>query len=265
MLLPLLIAAFAQPLTETKTHTTPIVAPRVDIVGEGFNGTDPTGPILVFAGCDGFDLGKGDPFRATGGRLERLRIVTNGTGGTALKFFAASKAERPGEIILRDLKILGLSDLNGRGKNNWERGLVIDGGELNEVNASGVRSISVEWLRVAGCLSDSIALRNVTHFHGRDIQINQGTAPEEKVPTFVIESSRHIFLSQMNLFGELHLRDCHNVIFDGYAQSISVDAKCRGIVLRGIVDRLTVEKGAVGRAEVLSKKIDSPSRTFSIR
>jgi hypothetical protein len=264
MLLPLLIATLAQPLAELETHKEPIVAARVDISGNGFNGTDRTGPIVLFDGCDGFDLGRGDPFRATGTHMERLRIVTSGTGGTALKFFAESKAERPGEIVLRDLKIMGMSDLNGHGKHNWERGLVIDGGELFEVNAAGIRRVDVEGLRVAGCLSDSVYLRNVTHFHGRNIQIDRGSA-KEKVPSFVIEKSRHVFLCEMNLFGELHLRDCTNIIFDGYAQTVFVDAKCQGIVVRGIVDRLVVEDGAVGRSEVVAKHIECPSPRFVIK
>lgn len=242
----IIVAVLCQPeiITGTQSHAAPIITSRVDIEGQGFNGTDPTGPIVLFAGCDGFDLGKGDAFRATGGRLERLRIATSGSGSTALKFFASSKAERPGEVVLRDLKILGLSDLNGRGKNNWDRGLVIDGGDLNDVNAAGIRRVSVESLRVAGCLSDSIVLRNVTHFHGRDIQIDRGSSPKEK-PSVIIENSRHVFLSQMNLFGELHLRGCDVLVFDGYAQTIFVSADCKRINIRGIVDKLVIYGGPV--------------------
>lgn len=258
-------AVFSQTLTETVTHMEPLKAPRVDIVGQGFNGTDPVGPILQFAGCDGLELGQGDPFRATGSHIERVRIVTNGTGGTALKFFASSKAERPGEIVIRDVKIMGMSDLNGRGKNNWNHGLVIDGGELNEVNAAGIRKIIVENLRVAGCQSDSIILRNVTHFHGHAIEIDNGTAMRESPPRMIIEHSRHVFLSQMNLFGEVVLRDCQNVILDGYAQVVTIEPGCKGIMISGIVDRLLVDKDVEGRCDAMTKKVGNISQKFRVR
>lgn len=255
-------------LLETQHCPYPWVASRIDLEGNGYNGTDPTGPLLCFHGTDGLQLGSGAAYRATGSKLERLRIVTTGNGGTAVQFFARSAAERPGESVIRDVKILGLSDLQGGTPQRWEHGLVIDGGDLNETNQAGARTFLIEGLRVAGCLGDSIRLTNVTHFFGRAIEIDQGKAP--RVPSMIVERSRHIFLDQVNVFGELHLRGCQRVLVRGYVQTLYVDANCRDVLIEGIVDRLVVDGrgpyvGATGRSTAIVKDRSIKSLFFELR
>lgn len=242
----IIIAALTQtfPVNGTLTFTQPWTASRVDIQGNGWNGTDKTGPALLFmpGSTDGLVLGGGDPYRATGGRIERVRIVRKGSGGTAIKITALSAAERPGEMIIRDVLTCGLSDLQGGNPDNWDTGLLIDGGTLLEVGAAGVRRVRIEHFRAASCLGDSIVLRNVTHLSGDDIQIDQGTA--NRVPAMIVENSRHVQLSHLNLFGELQVRGSTNVRIDGYVQTLRIDAKCQGIHVTGIVGAVHVEPGA---------------------
>lgn len=242
----LVIAALLQPakgvdvVTDTVYRDAPIRAARVDIVGTGFNGTDPTGPAICFQSraVDGFVLGAGDPFRATGSRLDRLRIVREGNGGTAIKFVATSASERPGEIVLRDILVCGMTDLRGGPqKHNWETALLIDGGALNESGAAGVRRIRIDHFRAASCLGESIVLRNVTHVVATDVQIDRGTSPRA-VPQITIENSRHVFIYGLNIFGEIHIRACENVVIDGYAQAVYVDARCKGVKLSGVFPRM---------------------------
>lgn len=243
----ILIAAIAQtvPVNGTLTFTQPWTTSRVDVAGNGWNGTDKTGPALLFmpGAADGLVIGAGDPYRATGGKIERVRIVRKSSGGTAIKITALSAAERPGETIIRDVLTCGLSDLQGGNPDNWDTGLLIDGGTLLDVGAAGVRRVRIEHFRAASCLSDSIVFRNVTHLSGDDIQIDQGTAPG-RVPTMIVENSRHVQLAGLNIFGELQIRGSANVRIDGYVQTLRVDAKCQGIHVTGVVGAVQVDNGA---------------------
>lgn len=239
----ILLASLLQPLTEPTFRTEPFIAARVNIVGDGFHGNDVTGPMVVFNCHDGFDLGRGDPYRATGGRIERIKIVKQGTGGTAIALRATSKAERPGEYVIRDVKILGYSDLRGTPTiDNWETGLLIDGGNLNETNAAGIRCVRIDGLRVAGCIGESVVLRNVTHVTATGLQVDPGSV--KRVPVVIVENSRHVFIYGLNVFGEVHLRGCENVILSGYAQVIRIDRKCVGVTIEGRVPKVQVERGA---------------------
>lgn len=217
-------------------------APRIDITGVGFNGNDITGPIAVCSGNDGFIIGEKAQFLGTGSRFERMRIAKRGTGGTALKFYAFSKADRPGEIVIRDVKVLGWSDLKGGStKDLWEHGLIVDGGDLNDVNAAGIRRILLDNVRVAGCLGDSIVLRNVTHVTALHTEVEAGNSG--RVPNVIVENSRHLDL-RLNVFGEVHLRNCNVATVSGYFQTLRIDAKCRDVVVTGIAGKLVVEPGA---------------------
>lgn len=229
-------------LTGRMDYALPITAPRVCIVGSGYNGTDVTGPMLVFNGASGgIRCGSADPFRATGARIDSVRVVRVGTGGCAVSFVARSAAERPGEIVIRDVLVCGLSDLQGGSvKDNWETGLLIDGGDLNDTNAAGVRRVRLDGVRVASCLGDSIVLRNVTHLTATHLQIDKGTA--NRVPTMIVENSRHLDLA-VNIFGELHLRGCDVVNVRGYVQTLRVDAKCRNVTINGVVGKYEPERG----------------------
>ena len=239
----LLIAAFSQTITAPQLRSEPWVAARVDVQGQGFNGTDIGGPMVQFVNCDGFRLGSGDPFRATGGRIERLKVIKHGTGGTAIALRATSAGERPGECVIRDVKIMGYSDLrNTITSDNWETGLLVDGGNLNEVNAAGIRCVDVDGLRVAGCLGPSVDVKNATHFRCRALQVDPGSAG--RVPQVTVEDSRHVFFTEANVFGEVHFRECKVVRFDGYAQVLRVDAKCADVTITGTVGKLDIAKGA---------------------
>lgn len=241
----LLAALTIDPITlsDRMTSALPIVAPRVCIRGEGYNGTDETGPMIVFNGKDGgVYCGQGDDFRATGSRVDSCRIVRVGTGGAALSFVARNKAERPGEIVIRDVLTCGLSDLRGGNvKDNWDTGLVIDGGTLLEPGAAGIRRVKIDNFRAASCLDKSIHINNVTHLTGTGIQIDQGTA--NRVPQMLVENSRHVDLA-VNIFGELHVRGCEIVNIRGYVQSLYIDRHCKSVVVSGIVDKMTLERGA---------------------
>ena len=235
-------------ITDLQDRSAPWQQARIDIEGRGPNGTDPTGPIVRFGHgvADGFVLGAGDPFRATGSRIERLRIARQGTGGTAIKIVAKSPAERPGEIVINDVLVCGWSDLKGSStKDNWDTALLIDGGtdaELTKSGVAGVRRIRIDQFRAASCLGDSIVFRNVTHLVGTGIQIDRGTSG--RVPNMIIEDSRHIFLSGLNLFGELHLRNCNNVVLSGYVQTLRIDKDCRDVVVVGLVGKSAIEAKA---------------------
>ncbi len=230
-------------LTDRMTSALPIVAPRVCIRGEGYNGTDETGPMIVFNGKDGgIYCGSGDAFRATGSKIEGVRLARVGTGSRAISFVAASKAERPGEIVIRDVLTCGLSDLRGgQPTDNWDTGLLIDGGNLTEPGAAGIRRVRMDNFRAASCLAESIILRNVTHVTGTGIQIDQGTA--NRVPQMLVENSRHVDL-QVNIFGELRINGCDVVRIGGYVQQLYIDKSCKNVVVSGTVDKLTMERGA---------------------
>jgi hypothetical protein len=238
----LIIAAICQPLTGTDTRTSSWIAPRIDIVGSGFNGTDATGPILQFAQGvrDGIVLGAGDPFRATGSRIERVRVARLGSGGVGIKIVALDEGQRPGEISIRDVLVCGMSDLRGGNPDNWDTALLIDGGPLTAVNAAGVRRIRIDKFRAASCLSDSIIFRNVTHLCGTDIQVDRGTA-HGTMPTLIIENSTHVFLDGLNVFGEVHLRGkCSVIQIRGYAQAIYIGAECSQVNFSGSADKVVV-------------------------
>lgn len=263
-LLLILAAILSQPvetITGLREMSAPWTVPRIDIEGRGPNGTDPTGPVIRFGhGVEnGFVLGAGDPFRATGTRFDRLRIARLGTGGTAIKIVAKSAAERPGEIVINDVLVCGWSDLRGATtKDNWDTALLIDGGnepELTKSGVAGIRRVRIDRFRAASCLGDSIVFRNVTHLVGTDIQIDQGTATEmvmlfgsplirPRVPVMVIENSRHVFLAGINIFGELHLRNCNNVVVSGYVQTLRIDKACKDIVVVGLVGKAAIEAKA---------------------
>lgn len=230
-------------LTDRMTSAMPIMAPRVCIVGHGYNGTDETGPLILFNGKDGgIYCGSGDPFRATGSNIDSCRIVRVGTGGCAVSFVARNAAERPGEIVIRDVLACGLSDLRGGTvKDNWDTGLVIDGGTLLEPGAAGIRRVRIDNFRAASCLAESIILRNVTHVTGTAIQIDQGTA--NRVPQMLMENSRHVDL-QVNIFGELRINGCDVVRIGGYVQQLYIDRNCKNVVVSGTVDKFTMERGA---------------------
>lgn len=254
----LLLAAFTQtfPVSGIATPTTKVTGTiiwtqpwqtsRVDVQGvDGFNGTDKTGPALLFmpGAADGLVLGAGDPYRATGGKIERVRVVRKGTGGAAIKITAKSAAGRPGELIIRDVLTCGLNDLQGGTPDNWDTGLLIDGGDLTEVNAAGIRRVRIERFRAASCLSDSIVLRNCVHLSADDVQIDRGTAKRDS-PTMVIENCQHANFGKLNLFGELQLRGSTNVVIDGYVQTLRVDGNCRGVNVRATCGAVHVDAGA---------------------
>lgn len=266
----LILAAISQPvepippveITGRADVSSSWVVPRMDIYGVGFNGTDEDGPIVRFGHgvTDGFVLGAGKPYRATGSRFERLRISRLGTGGMAIKFVATSPAERPGEIVINDVLVCGWSDLKGSTtKDNWDTALLIDGSnepELTRSGVAGIRRIRIDRFRAASCLGDSIVFRNVTHLVGTDIQIDQGTATEvvmlfgapvirPRVPVMVVENSRHVSLYGLNIFGELHIRNCNNVVVSGYVQTLRIDAKCRDVIVSANVKAHAVERGAM--------------------
>lgn len=246
MLTFLLLASLAiDPITlsEPMKSAMPIVAPRVCIVGHGYNGTDETGPMILFNGKDGgIYAGAGDPFRATGSLVGGVRVVRVGSGGCAVSFVARNPAERPGEIVIRDVLTCGLSDLRGgQPTDNWDTGLLIDGGTLLEPGAAGIRRVRIDNFRAASCLAESIILRNVTHVTGTGIQIDKGTA--NRVPVMLVENSRHVDLT-VNIFGELHVRGCEIVNIRGYVQTLYIDKKCRNVTVSGTVDRLVPEPGA---------------------
>lgn len=247
MQLLLLVAMLAQSpiqISDRQFYRAPIVAPRVEIVGSGCNGTDPTGPILCFdpGVRDGITLGAGDPFRATGSRISGTRVARYASGGTAIKIAALNEGERPGEIVLRDILVCGMSDLaGGDAKDNWDTALLIDGGNLTATGAAGVRRIRIDNFRAASCLGDSIVLRNVTHLTGTAIQIDKGTSPRP-VPTMVVEKSRHVNIS-VNLFGELHIRNSDVVTVSGYVQTLRVDRLSTNVVVSGVVGQYVPERG----------------------
>lgn len=230
-------------LTDRMTSALPIVAPRVCITGHGYNGTDETGPMILFNGRDGgIYCGSGDHFRATGSVVDRVRVVRVGSGGVAASFTAKSAAERPGEIVIRDVLTCGLSDLRGgQPKDNWDTGLLIDGGTLLEPGAAGIRRIRIDNFRAASCLAESIILRNVTHVTALHTEVEAGNSG--RVPNVIVENSRHLDL-RLNVFGEVHLRGCNVVVIDGYIQTLRINKACRDIVVRGVVGKLVVEDGA---------------------
>ncbi len=258
----LLLAALTFPdlVTGTQHHEQSWTAPRVCISGQGPNGTDRTGPIIRFGygATDGIVLGAGDPFRATGTLIERVRVVRQGTGGTAIKIVALSVAERPGEIVIRDVLTCGMSDLQGGTVvDNWDTALLIDGGPVVGSGVAGIRRTRIDHFRAASCVGDAIVFKNVTHLAGTDIQGDRGTSG--RVPTLVIEDSRDVNLSQLNWFGEVHLRGANSVInIDGYAQVIYVSEATIKINVRGTIDRMVVY--AEGKPPMILSNVTSWSR-----
>ena len=117
---------------------------------------------------------------------------------------------------------------------------MIDGGDLTDTNAAGIRRVRIDGLRVASCLGDSIVLRNVTHLTATHLEIDKGTA--NRVPCMIVENSRHLELT-VNIFGELHLRGCDVVNVRGYVQTLRIDKNCRNVVVSGIVGKYEPERG----------------------
>lgn len=237
---------FTKPVivTSTELFRAPIVAPRVNIRGEGFNGTDPTGPVLLFdvgtdnGICVGVVTQKKDEFRCTGGSVERVRIVCRGQGGAAFYAACHSSAARPGELKFRDVKIMGLSDVQGGPtKDNWEIGAAFIG-----TKGIDLRSVDMELVRIAGCRGDSLVAKYVTHFTARNIEVDTGKSG--RIPTVVFENCRQVNFSG-RVFGEIHLRGCEVVEVTGYAQAVYIDKACKMVTLRGIFPKVVSEGNPV--------------------
>jgi hypothetical protein len=234
----LLCALLGQLITDTVRYPASMTAPRINLVGSGSNGTDPTGPVVLFehSAPSGYLLGSGNPFRATGNLVSGVRIVRQGSGGTALAFVATSAAERPGEIVIQNTKIGGWRALaGGETFDGFDCGVLFDG------RAVDIRRVHTANLRIFDCAGDSLIVRNVTHFYSADLEVDKGAA--NRVPNVIVENSRHVRFYGAEIFGEIHFRGCDQVRFDGYAQIIRIDKACSNVIVTSTCPKILVERG----------------------
>lgn len=259
---------FAQSFTAPDTKTATVDVPRIVLQGQGPVGNDATGPMWVWnhAG-DGLVIGTGESYRGTGSIIENVKLVKGAgfNGGTALTLKATSPTERAGQTTVRRVLILNQTDLqSGVKAGRWESGLVIDGTALTKSGEAGVRVTHLDGIRIASCTGDFVRLDNAVHVVAHAMQIDPGQNKDgAKVR---IRGGQQIFFTAANVFGEVVLEEnATTVILDGYFAAVTIGPKCREIVVRGIVGKLTVAAGATGRCDAYVRNTVNESTGFLIK
>ncbi len=244
-----------------------------NIIGTGTNGNDIVGPIAVFgkdaAGNvgDGFVIsGQGAPFRATGGSLQNLRVIRKaGTdGGRAIVITAMNSAQRPGEVLLRRLKVFPESALSSAGPGRWEQGIVIDGSAVTTPGAAGVRRITMDDIRVAGCTGRFVHLKNAVHCCMNAVQLDPGGVP---LAVFEIEDGQNIEGTNLIIHGDLIFTGSPlEVSLHGRFHTIRIGGESRAVTIFGTAHFLFVEAGATGGFYGhVSEWVDNDSVDFVVR
>lgn len=233
---------FAEPL---------VVGQSKNIVGTGCNGNDYVGPIMVFSGTGQNGIvvnGENAPYRATGGKIENLRICRKrGTsGGTAIHIYAIDAAQRPGEIALRRLKLFPEAALGGGGVGvgNWATGLHVDGSMLTTSGAAGIRRVTMDDVRIAGCDNRSMVLNNVVHCCMNNVQVDPGSAAAASIE---IIDGQNIEATNIIVHGDLIIGGkATEVALHGRFHTVRIGSQCRAVTIFGTTHFLYVDQGATG-------------------
>lgn len=239
-----------------------------NIVGIGTNGNDFVGPIMVFDGTgqDGIVInGVGAPFRGTGGSVENLRICRKGgtSGGKALCIVAIDTQQRPGEIALKRLKLFPEAALHNCPAGNWDDGIHIDGSALTTPGAQGVRRVTMDDIRIAGCNRRSIVLNNAVHCCMTNIQLDPGSAPTASME---IIGGQNIVGNNFIVNGDVIVGgNAVEVSMHGRFHTIRIGPNCRAVTFFGTAHYLYVEPGATGAFHGhVSGSVDNKSTAFAI-
>lgn len=267
--------AFSQTvdIASPQLQVVPFNAARPVIIGEGSNGNDPDGPLLKFnGGGDGLCYtGIGKPFRATGGKAHRVRVVRGGTvdEGTGFLIKTLNDGERPGEVWVSDVKILGYRDLTGSTTETarWVEGFVADGSSQTVNGAAGLRVLNIDGLRVASCTGrgDFIRFDNCVHLTGTRIQIDPGRIDAGQRAILRIRNGQNIFLDKLIINGDVIVEGSPKfVMVAGYMDTVRIGGQVDGIVVDGHVRTLIVEAGARGRCRGMVTTVQNASTTFLV-
>ncbi len=245
-----------------------------NIIGTGTNGNDVVGPIALFgadiAGIagDGFVItGHDAPYRATGGSLQNLRVVRKaGTnGGRAIVVSAADTGHRPGEVLLRRLKVFPESALSSAAAGRWADGVVIDGSALTTPGAAGIRRTTMDDVRVSSVASPGRAffLNNAVHCCMTNVQVDPGGVP---LAVFEIKDGQNIEGVNMIIHGDLIFTGTPvEVSLHGRFHTIRICGGARAVTIFGTTHFLYVEPGATGGFfGHVSEGVDNDSATFTV-
>lgn len=244
-----------------------VIGAGEDVIGDGPCGNDPRGPILRFAGTDDGVVFNGfsSPYRGTGGSVQDLKIIRQFgfSGGDGLKLTALDAAQRCGETLIRRVKIFGESALSNGPLASWNRGFVVDGSMLTVSGAAGIRRVTVDDLRIAGCTGDFIFLNNAVHFVGHAIQLDPGGSPQA---TLRIRDGQNIFLTSAVVNGDVIVEgNAKYVTLHGYMDTVRVGKSVAGVVIDGHVRNLIVEPGAQGRCQAMvANPVRNESTSFKV-
>jgi hypothetical protein len=253
----------------TDQYDEAIACGRAEIIGNGLVGTDIDGPILKFIdrfpdrpACDGLVLGPaGGNYRCTGTRIEHVKLIRSGArdGGDALKFIAASKELRPGQVTLQNLLLMSEGDLRNGTFGRWARGLVVDGSALPTRGAAGVRDFFAANIRVASCATAKfVDLHTLVHGRFFGLQVDPGLYGP-LLPEMNLTNCEHVYFHAAEINGRVNIVDSVDVQLDGFFHTVCVGARSRQVSIRGVVRNLIVEAGAQGVCHALTEKITGTS------
>ncbi len=259
-------------IDRTFNYTGQLIDPCPVFLGTRPNGNDDRKGILKFNGEEAGIIydGRGVPYRATGGEFSGFRIARGGNidGGIGLLIAALNGGERPGEVRITDLRILGYRDLvSSLELARWAEGLVIDGSLLTTPGAAGVRFIDIVGLRVSSCVGDGdfIRFHNCTHLTGAHIQVDPGRMDEGKRARLRIIGGQNIFLDKLVVNGDVIVEGTARYAnLSGFMHTVRVGSDVDGLLLDGHINTLIVDDGARGRCHGLVATVQNDSSAFEV-
>ncbi len=179
------------------------------------------------ADCFVWDNTLGQAARGTGGGLKNITILKGDgySGGDAIKLYATSINNRPGEMVFDNVLIYGT------GTGLWTRGFHLDGTDADVPGGRGVRSVHLRKVRVASCTEDYeyILINQGTHVVGLGVQIDTSGGTGATGMT-IKGTSDGIYMTDLAITGTLLIEEgATNVVITGRPASLNVQATtCNG-------------------------------------
>lgn len=249
-----------------------LIDPCPVFMGVRPNGNDDRMGICKFNGESAGILynGQGAAYRATGGEFSGFRIARGGNvdGGIGLHIATIDNAQRPGEIRITDIRILGYRDLvSSLELARWAEGLVIDGSSQTTPGSAGCRFIDISGLRVSSCVGDGdfVRLKNCTHLTANHIQIDPGRMDAGKRARLRIEDGQNIFLNASVVNGDVIVEGVAKYVsLSGFMHTVTVGGSVDGLIVDGHVNTLNVASGARGVCRALVANVDNQSSSFTV-
>lgn len=157
-----------------------------------------------------------------GGGLENVGLMApNGTsGGVAIGMYGSDDNNRAAFLDLKNVTV------TGEGTGEWDRGWIVDGGNLTTAGTPGIRNVSFEAAYIWRCRTTHVRFRNAVHLSGHLLSLNDGglgVTPELSINGTGTANgdSESVHIHGLDCYGNVTMVNCTDVHIYGRCSGFS--------------------------------------------